>query len=133
MSTNDSTRQSRKANPVIETTVGDVTVLSFAHETGAMANLDQVRTYFSTAFLDHVAPFRRLVIDFAGVATMDSSCLGPLVQKLRDISTNGGRLALAGVESPALREIFALTRFDKVFPIYPTRDEALASFAPAAK
>jgi anti-anti-sigma regulatory factor len=39
----------------------------------------------------------------------------------------GGRLALTGIDSPALEEIFALTRFDKVFPIYKTRAEALAA------
>jgi anti-anti-sigma factor len=128
MSANDSTRQSRR--PVAETEVSGVTVFSFPHEPGAMANLDQVRTYFATAFAEHAAPLRRLAIDFSGVSTLDSSCLGPLLQKLRDVHDHGGRLVLCCVESAGLREIFALTRFDKVFPIYPTRAEALASFPP---
>jgi len=129
MSANDSTRQSRR--PVVETVVSGVTVFSFPHEPGALANLDQVRNYFATAFAENAAPLRRLAIDFTGVSTLDSSCLGPLLQKLRDVHDHGGRLVLCCVESPALREIFALTRFDKVFPIYPTRAEALSSF-PAA-
>jgi anti-anti-sigma regulatory factor len=49
------------------------------------------------------------------------------VQKLREIQDLKGQLALAGVNSPALKEIFALTRFDKVFPIYATREEAIAA------
>jgi len=43
-------------------------------------------------------------------------------------------MALAGVLAPALREIFALTRFDKVFRLFPTRETAIQALAtPAAK
>jgi anti-anti-sigma regulatory factor len=53
------------------------------------------------------------------------------VQKLREIQDFKGVLALSGVHSPALKEIFALTRFDKVFAIYATRDEAVKALAAA--
>jgi anti-anti-sigma regulatory factor len=49
-----------------------------------------------------------------------------LVQKLRQVQQAGGRMALAGALSPALEEILALTRFDKVFLITRSRDEAVA-------
>jgi anti-anti-sigma factor len=104
-----------------------VHVLSFRRNDAGQVDLDQVRHYFATAFLDGTAGHLRLVIDLTGVPTLDSSCLGPLVQKLRLTQQAGGRLALTGIESPALEEIFALTRFDKVFPIYKSRAEALAA------
>lgn len=106
--------------------MGDVHVLSFQRDELGRVPLDPVRRYFASAFLDHTAGWSRLVIDLAGVTTLDSSCLGPLVQKLRQVQEARGRLVLAGVTSPALEEIFALTRFDKVFPIVPGRDEAVA-------
>lgn len=105
---------------------GGVRVLSFQLDEQGRAPLDPVRRYFASAFLDHTAGWHHLVIDLTGVATLDSSCLGPLVQKLRQVQEAQGRLVLAGVASPALEEIFALTRFDKVFPIVATRAEALA-------
>jgi anti-anti-sigma factor len=116
------------AKAVIDQDVDGVRVLSFRRDAKGQISLDPVRSFFANDFLEHVAGLTRVVIDLSGVASLDSSCLGPLVQKMREIQEKGGRLALAGVDSPALQEIFALTRFDKVFPIYATRSEALASF-----
>jgi len=116
---------------VIDATVKGVHVLSFPRDAEGLCNLDQVRTFFANDFLGHVAATRRLIIDLSGVASLDSSCLGPLVQKMREIKDQGGRLVLVGVEAPALQEIFALTRFDKVFPIYHTVNDALPTFGAA--
>lgn len=104
-------------------------VLSFRRDELGIADLDQVRHYFAQRFLDETAGYQHLVIDLAGVATLDSACLGPLIQRLRQAQAIDGRLALCGVDSPALEEIFALTRFDKVFPFYKTRAEAVAALA----
>ena len=104
-----------------------VQVLAFRRTDEDQVDLDLVRHYFATAFLDATPASTKLVIDLRGVPTLDSSCLGPLVQKLRMAQQNGGRLALTGIESPALEEIFALTRFDKVFPIYKTLADAIAA------
>ena len=106
-----------------------VHVLSFRRDELGNANLDQVRHYFAQRFLDETGDFNRLVIDLAGVATLDSACLGPLVQRLRQTQEQNGRLVLCGVDSPALEEIFSLTRFDKVFPFYKTRSEAITAIA----
>ncbi len=106
-----------------------VSTVSFHQDEHGLANADQVRSYFANDFLRNTAGIRRLVIDLSGVASLDSASLGPLVQKLREIQDLKGNLALAGVHSPALREIFALTRFDKVFSIYGNRAEAVTAVA----
>ncbi len=106
-----------------------VHVLTFRRDELGIADLDQVRHYFANRFLTDTGPCERLVIDLTGVATLDSACLGPLVQRLRLAQQSGGRLALCGVDSPALEEIFALTRFDKVFVFHKTRLEAVAALA----
>jgi anti-anti-sigma factor len=121
-------RTAMAPKPVIDSDIKGVRVVSFPRDGEGMCNLDQVRTFFANDFLGHVAGIRRLVIDLNGVASLDSSCLGPLVQKMREIKEQGGRLALVGVNAPALQEIFALTRFDKVFPIYKDPAEALQTF-----
>jgi anti-anti-sigma factor len=116
------------AKAVIDTDLKGIRVLSFPRDGDGNCNLDQVRNFFANDFLGHVAQVRRLIIDLAGVSSLDSSCLGPLVQKMREIKETSGRLVLVGVDAPALQEIFALTRFDKVFPIYRTVDEGLSTF-----
>ena len=104
-----------------------VNIIAFHHNQQGQANLDLVRAYFANDFLQSTVNIRRLVIDLSGVTSLDSASLGPLVNKLREIQDTKGQLALSGVTSPALKEIFALTRFDKVFPIYATREEAIAA------
>jgi anti-anti-sigma factor len=118
-------------NPVLHLEEQGVHIVAFHRDEHGVADGDQVRHYFSGDFLKGTAGVRRMVIDLSGIAALDSASLGPLVQKLREIQDLKGHLALAGVASPALREIFALTRFDKVFPIYPTRAEAVSAVASA--
>jgi anti-anti-sigma factor len=116
---------------VLQLEEGGVHTISFHRDEHGVVNPDLVRNYFANEFLKATAGLRRLVIDLTGVTTLDSAALGPLVQKLREIQDFKGVLALSGVHSPALKEIFALTRFDKVFAIYATRDEAVKALAAA--
>jgi anti-anti-sigma factor len=106
--------------------VGDVSIVSFPRNERGQVNADHVRSYFASQFLDHTHDLHRVVLDLSGVAALDSAALGPLVQKLREIQAHQGRLVLCGVDMPALKEIFALTRFDKVFPIVADRGTAVA-------
>lgn len=114
-------------SPVLHLEENGVHVIAFHHDQQGQANTDLVLAYFASEFLTGTSGIRRLVIDLSGVLSLNSASLGPLVQKLREIQDLEGQLALCGVTSPALKEIFALTRFDKVFPIYPTRAEAIAA------
>lgn len=111
---------------------GAVTVVSFQRDDRGEVGFDIVRSYFAAMMLEHTHGWNRLVLDLGGVPALDSAALGPLVQKLREVQETRGKLVLTGVEAPALREIFALTRFDRVFPILPTRPAAIAAAAAAA-
>lgn len=114
-------------SPVLHLEENGVHIIAFNHDQQGQANTDLVLGYFAGEFLTSTAGIRYLVIDLEGVVSLNSASLGPLVQKLREIHDLEGHFALSGVTSSALREIFALTRFDKVFPIYATRAEALAA------
>ncbi|MCS6971279.1 MAG: STAS domain-containing protein [Planctomycetota bacterium] len=120
----------RRALHIVQVhTEGAVRVVSFARDERGQVPNDAVRAYFASLMLDHTHEWHRVVFDLSGVASLDSAALGPLVQKLRETQASQGRLVLTGVEAPALREIFALTRFDRVFPILPNRAAAIAMAA----
>ena len=104
-----------------------VNILAFVRDERGAADQDRVRFFFAHELLKTTASWQRMVIDLSGVITLDSASLGPLVQKLREIQDLKGSLALTGVSSPALREIFSLTRFDKVFAIHANRAEAISA------
>lgn len=56
------------------------------------------------------------VLDVQNVQYMDTTCLGCLVQALNNLSARGGRIALASLNLN-VKDVFKLTRLDRVFPI----------------
>ncbi len=68
----------------------------------------------------------RIVIDLSGVPYMDSSGVASLVKLLSRVRRSGVGLKLAGLR-PRVRGVFEITRLDKVFEIFPGRQEALES------
>jgi anti-sigma B factor antagonist len=68
---------------------------------------------------------RLVVADFSGSPYIDSSGLGALVSLSRRLRDAGGDLRLVGLNDD-LRSLFELTRLDQLFPVYATRDDALA-------
>jgi anti-sigma B factor antagonist len=64
-----------------------------------------------------------LVVDMDEVGFIDSSGLGVLVGALRRSKEAGGELRISG-GSDSVVKIFRITGLDKVFPMYPTLDEA---------
>lgn len=68
-----------------------------------------------------------LVIDLKEVRFVDSSGLGSLVSGFKNASARNGNLKLCGLQ-PQVKSMFELTRLHRVFEIFPTAEEALASF-----
>lgn len=69
---------------------------------------------------------RQLVVDLSALAFIDSSGLGALLSGYKNATQRGGTLVLCGPQ-PRVRAMFELTRLNRVFDIYPTVQEALAS------
>jgi anti-sigma B factor antagonist len=67
-----------------------------------------------------------IVLDLTEVPYMDSAALGTLVHVQVSCKHSNRRLALAGVNDRVLT-LLKVTNVDKVFTIYPTIAEALAS------
>lgn len=68
------------------------------------------------------------VVDLSDLTFMDSAGLSALVSLLKRARQNGGDVALVAPSDADAYRILTLTRFDKVFKITDTTDEALKSF-----
>jgi anti-sigma B factor antagonist len=69
---------------------------------------------------------KEVVVDFSNTTFIDSTTLGVLVGGVKRLRTNDGRLSLV-CSDRNITKIFEITGLDKVFDIYPSRDEAIAS------
>jgi anti-sigma B factor antagonist len=66
-----------------------------------------------------------VVVDFSNTTFIDSTTLGVLVGGVKRLRTNDGQLSLV-CSDRNITKIFEITGLDRVFTIYPTRDEAVA-------
>ncbi len=71
-----------------------------------------------------------VVIDFSETTFIDSTTLGVLVGGVKRLRPNGGQLSLV-CSDRNITKIFEITGLDKVFPIYGSRDEAVAQIGQA--
>ena len=71
---------------------------------------------------------RSILLNFAELQHMDSSCLGEIVESYKIASSNGVALKLAHL-GPHLQNLLRTTALDKVLESYRTEEEAMASFA----
>jgi len=73
----------------------------------------------------------RFVIDLAGVPFMDSSGLASLVQLFKRVRIGEGDVRVCALQ-PAVLRIFELVRLTRVFSLFDTAGEAVASYAEPA-
>ncbi len=66
-----------------------------------------------------------VVVDFSDTTFIDSTTLGVLVGGVKRLRQNDGQLTLV-CSDRNITKIFEITGLDRVFPIYGTRDEAVA-------
>ena len=66
-----------------------------------------------------------VVVDFTDTTFIDSTTLGVLVGGVKRLRSNDGQLSLV-CNDRNITKIFEITGLDRVFTIYPTRDEAIS-------
>jgi anti-sigma B factor antagonist len=71
-----------------------------------------------------------LVIDMSGVSVLDGTGLAALVELYKRVRIGPGDVRLCGLRT-WVTVMFAMTRLNKVFDSFATREAAVASFAPA--
>jgi anti-sigma B factor antagonist len=66
-----------------------------------------------------------VVVDFTDTTFIDSTTLGVLVGGVKRLRSNDGQLSLV-CNDRNITKIFEITGLDRVFTIYPARDEAIS-------
>ncbi len=66
-----------------------------------------------------------IALDLSDVEFVDSSALGAIVSGLKTLGRTGD-LVIAGAQ-PGVTALFALTRMDKVFRMFPSASDAVAA------
>ena len=69
----------------------------------------------------------RLLLSFKNVEHLSSAALGTLIALNKQVAEQKGQLKLSDI-TPPIYEVFKITRLNKLFSIYGTAREALASF-----
>ena len=68
---------------------------------------------------------KQIVVDLSKATFIDSTTLGVLVGGVKRLRPTGGSLALVCTDQN-ITKIFEITGLDRVFTIYPSRDEAVS-------
>jgi anti-anti-sigma factor len=86
------------------------------------ANVLQKRREIDALVEQH--DIRKIVLDFAQVTLMGSAALGMLIRLQAKYVPQGRRMALCRVQ-PTVREVFRITRLERIIEIFDTLDEAV--------
>jgi anti-sigma B factor antagonist len=70
---------------------------------------------------------RKLLLNFVNVEYMSSAALGKLINLHKKLAALKGKLAMCNVIAQ-IYEVFAITKLDKIFKIFPDEESATASF-----
>jgi len=66
---------------------------------------------------------RNVVFDLSGVTVLDSTGVGQFIASFNQIMSAGGEMRMAGATGHIL-QTFRVSRLDKMFPFFPTAEEA---------
>jgi anti-anti-sigma factor len=110
---------------IIETRARDSVVLTIAGRIDSSA---------SAEFQRHLSAMvergeNSLVLDFSSVDYISSAGLGAMLSTAKKLRTRSGSIALAGVNA-RVRQVFDMSGFTQLFPIYAEVTAALAHAAP---
>jgi anti-sigma B factor antagonist len=67
----------------------------------------------------------KLLFDFSGLDYINSSGLRVLVLAYQRLKKKSGTVAICGIKD-YIQEVFEVSGYDKIFPLYPSKGEALA-------
>ena len=70
---------------------------------------------------------RKVVIDMAGISLMNSSGLGSLIAGMKSLREVEGDMKLANANE-RIQTILKITKLNKIFKTYESKDEAISSF-----
>lgn len=69
----------------------------------------------------------KMVLDFTNVQFLSSAVLGMLIRVSKKVYESNGQLKLCNINEKIF-QIFTITRLERIFDIFKTRESALADF-----
>ena len=69
--------------------------------------------------------FRNLLFDFKNTEFMDSSGVGMIINRYKELSALGGRVAVAGT-TPQINKLFYVSGLHKIIKMYPEVEDVFA-------
>lgn len=112
-----------------ERLVGDAVVLAPVGRIDLLTAED-FRIFLLPKVAACVAARKAVVLDFGGVDYISSAGLRVLMLAARSARAAGGSVSVADLQ-PVVKEIFEISRFDKVLPCHAGVDQAVAAASPA--
>src|SRR5262249_54104421 len=106
--------------------LGDVTVVSFTDRKILDEQNIQIIGEQLFSLVDESGR-KKLLLNFGNVEYMSSAALGKLITLNKKVQTAGGRLVLCNID-PQIKEVFEITKLDKLFVIKADEQEALQVF-----
>lgn len=70
---------------------------------------------------------KKVLVDFSGVSYIDSSGLATLIEMFQRLQKIGGKIRFSNM-TEKVKNIFEITKIDKLFAIFSTRQDALKDF-----
>ncbi|MDX2129243.1 MAG: STAS domain-containing protein [Chloroherpetonaceae bacterium] len=104
--------------------IGEILVLEF--QTDVLSGTD-AQEFHQALRLLLTEGSKQFVVDLAKVSYMNSSGLGAMTSALTFVKNSGGNLKLCQA-SERIKSLFVVTKLDRIFEIYETQDEAVASY-----
>lgn len=124
----DSVIQSRKIEgdrgSLLDITMqNDVAVVTFrTSRILDQSNVQQLGDEFTSLVSD--SDLKKIVLNFRNIHYMSSAVMGKLVSLQKQLDDRNGELRLCHI-SDSIREIFEIMRFDNLFQIHETEDDAV--------
>ncbi len=104
---------------------GDVRIITLSGKITIGAGDVKIRELIDQALADGI---KYILLDLAGVSTIDSSGIGEMVACYTTVTKQDGQLKLLRL-SPKINDILQVTQLITVFDVFDDEDEAIAAFS----
>ena len=79
---------------------------------------------FEAELLDMILNEKRIVVDCAGMNFINSNGLRTFLTTVKEVANSEGKIAICNL-SPVIADIFKISGFTNIIPIYPNIEEAI--------
>jgi anti-sigma B factor antagonist len=106
--------------------IGDITVVNFIDK--KILDEQNIQVIGDQLFrLVEELGRQKLLLNFGNVEYLSSAALGKLITLHKKVNAAGGKLILCNID-PQIREVFEITKLNKIFTIHKEEQSALQAF-----